>query len=1243
MRILAIRGKNLASLAGEFAVDFQQPPLESAGVFAISGPTGAGKSTLLDALCLALYHDTPRLLGARENNVSVPDVGDHTLPPQDPRNLLRRGCVEGYAEVDFIGHDGHPRRATWQVRRARGKPDGRTQNACASLRRIDIDVAESTSTRETREKIEACIGLSFEQFRRAVLLAQNDFATLLKARNNERADLLEALTNTSIFSRLSKLAYTRHQSEQQAVDQLRQQLSVLSTLPADEREQLDAEVVASNTLCQQLALASEALLNEQHWHERGKQLQERCANAEQERERQQQAIDADRPQYNQLQGWNAIAPLRPLWDNRLGLILKLQALQTSLPGLDETIGQRLQAEEIAAAALVAARQLFTEAQQRHRDAQPIVLAARQMDEAIRQQQVQWESQQQLLTNTRGEHRALGTVIDDTRRQQGKFQVAVDAWPQWRAAHPPLGTDDATWPAIGEGLRKAHEQQQQAAQAHADIAELEARQDSSQVELGVTTETLDNASAALIAAQATLQTCVDALRALDPASLATRQKILHSRTQQVDKWVAALAALNAAQAQHVAASTHLTEQQEKLANDELAMLRTRDDVKAADATASETHTAFEHASLAADQVTERLRDELKPGEPCLVCGALEHPLAAAPHTGMDDLLARLRQQRDETQLARDHARALHERAATEFAATQRAVSAAVKALETGTTRLQQAHSACHQAATAVDGIDPALAISDDTTQADLLRTTQEDLERQATQLDQAGAQIQSAQRALEDARTAVEQQRGYIDRCRLQKQAAQDQLAPIAATLLAQKSLLSKSGEALQQTMQRLQQHAGNPTLGQSHIDQLLADWAAGDVRRAAAERARAPLAASTSTLQAQESRLQVLAGQIADLEQTVTAFDTDLVQARTLRQQTLAEPDVEVYAQHMQQAEATAVVAANKQREAHAQTVERHREAVAARQTATENHDLWRADLERAEKQLRDQLAKSAQTSQESPLSLDGLAALISSLPDDLDQRNATWQQREQTLRDAKATSHALTRQLDEWTAEARSTRSADEVAVDQTNTLQQHAAATEAQADLRARQREDQRRHEQAAEHLTRIETLAAQVRRWQQLSALIGSAGGDKFKTYAQQFTLDVLLDYANQHLARLAPRYQLRRGNELLTLLIVDGDFADEVRSVHSLSGGESFLVSLALALGLASLSSERVRVESLFIDEGFGSLDADTLNMAMEALDRLQSEGRRVGVISHVHDMAERIGVQIKVRPVAPGRSVVETVG
>jgi DNA repair protein SbcC/Rad50 len=219
----------------------------------------------------------------------------------------------------------------------------------------------------------------------------------------------------------------------------------------------------------------------------------------------------------------------------------------------------------------------------------------------------------------------------------------------------------------------------------------------------------------------------------------------------------------------------------------------------------------------------------------------------------------------------------------------------------------------------------------------------------------------------------------------------------------------------------------------------------------------------------------------------------------------------------------------------------------------------------------------------------------------------------------------------------------ADSVAAALRRAQSERDAAHEAAASLAMRIREDEQRRERARSMMAEIERQRAIEDRWAKLAELIGSADGKKFRNYAQQFTLDVLLGYANTHLAQLARRYRLERvvstAGPSLALMVRDQDMGGEVRSVNSLSGGESFLVSLALALGLASLSSNRVKVESLFIDEGFGSLDSDTLGVAMDALDALQSLGRKVGVISHVQEMTERIATKVLVRPAGGGSSAV----
>ena len=185
-----------------------------------------------------------------------------------------------------------------------------------------------------------------------------------------------------------------------------------------------------------------------------------------------------------------------------------------------------------------------------------------------------------------------------------------------------------------------------------------------------------------------------------------------------------------------------------------------------------------------------------------------------------------------------------------------------------------------------------------------------------------------------------------------------------------------------------------------------------------------------------------------------------------------------------------------------------------------------------------------------------------------------------------------------------------------------------------------DARAREQRKSLAAALEGMSERAENWKKLNLLLGSASGNKFKEMAQGYTLETLLAYASKQLAELAPRYRLQRIPDTLALQVIDVDMLNEVRTVHSLSGGESFLVSLALALGLSSLSSNRMKVESLFIDEGFGSLDSETLRIAMDALGRLHTQGRKIGVISHVAEMTERISVRINVVRTSNGKSYIQ---
>lgn len=163
-----------------------------------------------------------------------------------------------------------------------------------------------------------------------------------------------------------------------------------------------------------------------------------------------------------------------------------------------------------------------------------------------------------------------------------------------------------------------------------------------------------------------------------------------------------------------------------------------------------------------------------------------------------------------------------------------------------------------------------------------------------------------------------------------------------------------------------------------------------------------------------------------------------------------------------------------------------------------------------------------------------------------------------------------------------------------------------------------------------------------WKVMDKLIGSAEGDKFKNFAQGLTFRIMIEHANRQLKKMSPRYRLiqdEAAKNFLELNVVDLHLAGTVRSTQNLSGGETFLISLALALGLSAMASRNVRVDSLFLDEGFGTLDDQTLDKALAVLEGLRQEGRQIGIISHVKEIRERIPVQIHVRPKHEGLSVV----
>jgi exonuclease SbcC len=1248
MKILAIRGKNLASLSAEFCVDFQSEPLASAGLYAITGPTGSGKSTLLDALCLALYERTPRLQKANAKGETIPDVGDNAVSPGDPRTILRRGASEGFAEVDFVGNDALAYRAHWSVRRARVKADGKLQASEMSLLRLhDSQVLGDNKKTETLRLIEACIGLSFEQFTRAVLLAQNDFATFLKAPDDERAELLQTLTGTETFATISRQAYARMKSENEALTRLQEQLQGQQPLAPEERLAKEAALQEQAGSTAQLEGRKAELENHARWYQQAAVHQQDLNTA-----RASYATAVDRhgeaaPRQAELQLLEQVQSARPLWAERERLAHTLATatqLRADIALQLAQAGQELQSEQAAADAAQAQAEgaEFAKVQ-----TQAAIDQARALDASILALTPAFQAAELARDQARNHLEAQTLLQAQSAARISQTQAEWQGVQDWLNQHAALRALSEGWQRWDTLFANAHTALVGHGQSQADASALAGQVEHNTQQLARAQSALVQATALADSAAAQLQAAVQSGAAMDADTLAANKLALEAQRDHLQAAALVWHKRSEVRAQRLKWQAQQQTHTQVLAESQAVLQACRLELPQRSGALQSAEQALAVARLASSGDAESLRAQLQPDAACPVCGALEHPYAEhAP-----SLNAVLQGLQDHVTQCQQALLQVQER--TAFATADQANSA--KALEQGRqelaqlaaqrdTLLQEWAALTLQAeleAVPQEGRSAWLQQAQEELRRALAAlAAQESLYRQSQkQKEDAQQALNAANQALQQAREGQAQLQVQASQISLRQESTQQQLALQAQQL--DRALEQLDGAFVDATWRQRwradaqafvaqcrsdakawgQQQQSHATLTQTLAGLALQRSAAAT----ACSQANQQLAAQEERLQTAQTSLQGYQSQRAALlqGQSVEAVEIALSAAIARSKATLAAAHSNL------QAAAARVTRLQESLRLTTQQLEQQGSALNDAQAALAH---W----------LHSHNAKRQGTVQEGalqpePLSLDTLQALLARDPLWMAAEREALQALQGAVSTAQAVLHIRQQAQAEHAARKASEASAEALQAQLLAVSTDMLALSSSLSALKLDVARDDERLAASSALRVQIAQQSGTARVWSQLGELIGSADGKKFRNFAQQLTLDILLGYGNRHLQALSRRYRIQRIADSLGLLVVDQDMGDELRSVHSLSGGESFLVSLAMALGLASLSSHRVRVESLFIDEGFGSLDADSLRVAMDALDSLQSLGRKVGVISHVAEMTERIGTQVQVQRLAGGLS------